>query len=97
MWRCWILRSQLHARDAFTPITNRLAAGLRDLLWAVRSLRDLHIDNCKIWSDSAGTIEAISNKEKWPLFRSYLDQIHSSFIRARDIILCILMSSEFYR
>lgn len=78
----WITRNHngdvfLHARDAFIPISSRLATELRGLLWRVRSLRDLHIVNCEIWCESACAIDAINNKEK---FRIYLDQIHH-FIR----------------
>lgn len=78
---------KLHAR-----VTNRLAADLRGLLWAVRSLRDLHIDNCEIWSDSAGAVEAISNKEQWPLFRGYLKKIHHLASQGQGYKFCVSSS-----
>lgn len=51
--RVWITRDHtrevvMHVRDAFSPVTSRLIADLRGLLWVVRSLRDLRIDNCEI-------------------------------------------------
>ncbi|KAL1207882.1 hypothetical protein V5N11_015502 [Cardamine amara subsp. amara] len=64
-----------HGRDAFLPITNRLSAELEVILWTVRSLKDLHISRFDLWSDCGTTITALDQPEKWPLYRSVLDQI----------------------
>lgn len=77
----WIIRNcagdtLFHSRDAFTPVTNRMAAELRCFVWLLRCFRDLHISNCAVWSDLASAVEAVNDTRRWPLYRRYLDQIH---------------------
>ncbi|CAH8272218.1 unnamed protein product [Arabidopsis lyrata] len=76
----WILRNHLgnalfHARDAFLPRMNRLSTELHCLLWCLRSLHDLHINNCEIWSDCNAAVMALENPLEWPKYRSQPDKI----------------------
>ncbi|KAG7558954.1 Ribonuclease H domain [Arabidopsis thaliana x Arabidopsis arenosa] len=64
-----------HARDAFLPRMNRLSAELHCLLWCLRSLHDLHINNCEIWSDCNAAVMALEKPLEWPKYRSQLDKI----------------------
>ncbi|KAL1225155.1 hypothetical protein V5N11_033566 [Cardamine amara subsp. amara] len=78
----WILRNHIgevlfHARDAFVPISDRLAAELRCIIWVLKSLKDLlHVDGGEIWSDYPAAIAAINNRNKWPRYNTFLDQVH---------------------
>ncbi|KAG7567399.1 Ribonuclease H domain [Arabidopsis thaliana x Arabidopsis arenosa] len=76
----WILRDHtghalLHARDAFTPMVNRIAAELHGIYWCLQSLLDLHFHSCEIWSDCGAAIAAITSPSAWPKYRSQLDKI----------------------
>ena len=76
----WILRDHfgdvvLHARDAFLPMTNRIAAELHCILWCLQSLHDLHFDSCEIWSDCSAAIRALDRPRGWPKYRSLLFKI----------------------
>ncbi|KAG7585602.1 Ribonuclease H domain [Arabidopsis thaliana x Arabidopsis arenosa] len=76
----WLLRDHsgqalFHARDAFLPMVNRIAAELHGLLWCLQSLRDLQIQSCEIWSDCGAAIAAIEAPGAWPKYRSQLDKI----------------------
>ncbi|KAG7567744.1 Ribonuclease H domain [Arabidopsis thaliana x Arabidopsis arenosa] len=77
----WIVRNHqgdavFHAREMFLPTSNRIAAELRGMLWVLRSLLDLHLDNIEIWSDCSADIEAIIDPSNWPRYHSYLDKVH---------------------
>lgn len=76
----WILRNHeghasYHARDAFIPMVNRITAELHCLLWCLRSLHDLHIDSCEIWSDCPAAVAAVAKPIEWPKYRSQLSKI----------------------
>lgn len=52
-----------------------MSAELRYILWTIKSLRDLHLDNVEIWSDSSAAIKDISYPRKWPRYQGFLGQI----------------------
>ncbi|EOA33009.1 hypothetical protein CARUB_v10016339mg, partial [Capsella rubella] len=66
-----------HARDAFTPKSNRIAAKLCCILWCLKSLKDLHIVNCEVWSDCNAALSALAAPVSWPKYRSLLEKIAS--------------------
>lgn len=67
----------LHARDAFTPSTNRLVAELKGVIWVLESVRDLRMSSVVIASDHSDTVEAILAPHSWPRYRSLLEHIGS--------------------
>ncbi|EOA21661.1 hypothetical protein CARUB_v10002082mg [Capsella rubella] len=76
----WLLRNHegdilYHARDAFLPRINRIAAELHCLYWCLMSLHDLHQDSCEIWLDCHAAVDALSAPLAWPKYRSQLDKI----------------------
>lgn len=76
----WLLRDHVgnvgfHARDAFLPMVNRIAAELQCVLWCLRSLHDLHNNSCEIWSDCGAVLTAIEKPTEWPKYRSQLSKI----------------------
>ncbi|KAL1205026.1 putative protein phosphatase 2C-like protein 45 [Cardamine amara subsp. amara] len=75
----WIVNAEdvkFHARDAFTPLSCKLTAEFRCIIWVLRCLRDLHVGACEIWSESVAAVSAIHDSSKWPRFQVYLNQIH---------------------
>ncbi|KAL1224957.1 putative protein phosphatase 2C-like protein 45 [Cardamine amara subsp. amara] len=75
----WILRDingdvKFHAHEAFLAASNRIAAEFRWALWTLRSLKDIRVEDVKIWSDCGAMIEAIKNPKDWPRYRSYIDR-----------------------
>ncbi|XP_024011324.1 uncharacterized protein LOC112086588 [Eutrema salsugineum] len=76
----WTLRDhqgtiKYHAREAFTPSACRMVAEFRVLIWAMQSLRDLHISEVTIVSDLHAVVDAISDPSRWPRYRAYTDYI----------------------
>ncbi|XP_020881832.1 uncharacterized protein LOC110228519, partial [Arabidopsis lyrata subsp. lyrata] len=76
----WIIRTHtgdalFHARDAFLPFFNRIAAELHCILWTLQSLHDLHISSCEVWTDCAAAISGLENPHEWPKYRSVLGRI----------------------
>ncbi|KAG7552930.1 Reverse transcriptase domain [Arabidopsis thaliana x Arabidopsis arenosa] len=76
----WILRNHngdvlFHARDAFTPMFNRIAAELKCILWTLQSLHELRFQGCELWSDCSAAILAVQNPNDWPKYRSQLLKI----------------------
>ncbi|KAG7588456.1 hypothetical protein ISN44_As07g007890 [Arabidopsis suecica] len=76
----WLLRihagdAVLHARDAFLPMFNRIAAELHCILWCLQSLHHVHVDSCEIWSNCTATIRALAQPGDWAKYCSILDQI----------------------
>lgn len=69
----WIVRdsrgeTRFHARDAFLPAGNRLAAELRGLIWAMKSMQYLRIVAVEFWTKNNLVIEALYNPKRWPGF-----------------------------
>ncbi|KAL1191752.1 hypothetical protein V5N11_001535 [Cardamine amara subsp. amara] len=78
----WIIRDSIgsvlfHARDAFTPVTNRLTAELWCIEWTVNSVMDLRLDYVEVWSDFGSAIDAINNPRKWPRYQGLLSKIQN--------------------
>ncbi|KAL1214841.1 hypothetical protein V5N11_022286 [Cardamine amara subsp. amara] len=53
----WIVRDNrgdvmFHARDAFVPTSNRIAAELRCLIWAMKSVLDLRVTCVEFWTEN---------------------------------------------
>lgn len=76
----WITRDHrgavgMHARDAFVPSPDKLSADMSCMLWALRSLKDLRIEELSIGTDSQKLVEAIKNPSRWPRYRCLLQQI----------------------
>ncbi|KAG7593406.1 Reverse transcriptase domain [Arabidopsis thaliana x Arabidopsis arenosa] len=76
----WLVRDHngeviLHAREAFIPMVNRVAAELRCFLWCLQSLHNVRIYSCEIWSDCNAAIQAITQPLAWPKYSSLLDKI----------------------
>ncbi|KAL1189747.1 putative protein phosphatase 2C-like protein 45 [Cardamine amara subsp. amara] len=80
-----------HAREAFLAASNRIAAEFRCVLWTLRSLLDIHIENVEIWSDCGAMVEAVKNPKDWPRYRSYIDLFEKL---RRGFRSCILEASS---
>ncbi|KAG7585295.1 Ribonuclease H domain [Arabidopsis thaliana x Arabidopsis arenosa] len=86
----WLLRNHmgyavLHARDAFLPMINRVAAELFCILWCLRSLHNVRIHSCEIWSDYSAAIRALEQPANWPKYRSLLNKIAQVIQVMRDV------------
>ncbi|CAE6118066.1 unnamed protein product [Arabidopsis arenosa] len=86
----WLLRNHLgeavfHARDAFLPMVNRLAAELHIILWCVRSIRELRISSCEVWSDCKSALEALAKPEEYPKYRSQIIKIQQVIRVMREV------------
>ncbi|KAG7587788.1 Ribonuclease H domain [Arabidopsis suecica] len=86
----WILRNHegdavFHARDAFLPMVNRLAAELQVILWCLRSLNELRIISCEVWSDSRAAIDALTSPEEYPKYRSQIIKIQQVIRVMREV------------
>ncbi|KAF2532939.1 hypothetical protein F2Q70_00031670 [Brassica cretica] len=64
-----------HAREAFTSSPDRLTVEPRVLLWALQSLRALHVQEVVIGSDLSELVEAIKRPADWPKYRWLLQQV----------------------
>lgn len=64
-----------HSREHFLQVINMISAELRFILWTVQSLHDLHVEDFEVLSDCSSAIAALAYPNKWPWYRSYLDQI----------------------
>ncbi|KAG5414111.1 hypothetical protein IGI04_001678 [Brassica rapa subsp. trilocularis] len=78
----WITRNHrgdvcMHARDALVPTSDKLAAEMECLLWVLRSLRDLRIEEASIGTESQKLIDAIKTPARWPRYRCLLRQIET--------------------
>ncbi|CDY64201.1 BnaCnng43410D [Brassica napus] len=78
----WITRNHrgdvcMHARDALVPTSDKLAAEMECLLWVLRSLRDLRIEEASIGTESQKLINAIKTPAHWPRYRCLLRQIET--------------------
>ncbi|XP_024016218.1 uncharacterized protein LOC112089699 [Eutrema salsugineum] len=67
----WIVRDHMsyaifHARDAFTKAPNRTIAELKGVIWAIKSLRDLRLENVVLALDCRKAFTAIMNLAKIP-------------------------------
>ncbi|XP_018488079.1 uncharacterized protein LOC108858692 [Raphanus sativus] len=76
----WITRNYngevgMHARDALTPNSDKLSADMYCLLWVLKSLRDLRIEEVHIGTDSQELYDAIQKPYRWPRYRGLLQQI----------------------
>ncbi|XP_018459266.1 uncharacterized protein LOC108830164 [Raphanus sativus] len=76
----WITRNYngevgMHARDALTPKSDKLSADMYCLLWVLKSLRDLRIEEVHIGTDSQELYDAIQKPYRWPRYRGLLQQI----------------------
>ncbi|EOA29646.1 hypothetical protein CARUB_v10015148mg, partial [Capsella rubella] len=74
----WLLRNHdgeamCHAWDAFLPHQNRISAELSCIYWCLKSLKDLHITSCEVWSDCHAALSALANPVAWPKYQSILD------------------------
>lgn len=49
----------MHARDAFVPSPDKLSADMVCLLWALRNLKDLRVEEVSIGTDSQRLVEVI--------------------------------------
>ncbi|KAG2275937.1 hypothetical protein Bca52824_058492 [Brassica carinata] len=65
----------MHTRDAFAPSPDKLSTEMECLLWVLRSLRDLRLEEVSIGTDSSSLLEAIKNPSRWPRYRGFLSQI----------------------
>lgn len=65
----------MHARDAFAPSPDKLSTEMECLLWVLRSLRDLRLEEVIIGTDSSSLLEAIKNPSRWPRYRGFLSHI----------------------
>lgn len=54
-----------HARDAFTCSPNRVIGELRCVIWALRSLKDLGVQDITIGLDLRDAFTAIANASLW--------------------------------
>ncbi|KAG7588319.1 Ribonuclease H domain [Arabidopsis suecica] len=86
----WLLRNHmgyvvLHARDAFLPMVNRVAAELFCILWCLRSLHSVRIHSCEIWSDCNAAVQALNHPQQWPKYRSLLIKIDQVIRVMRDV------------
>ncbi|KAG7572529.1 hypothetical protein ISN44_As09g008890 [Arabidopsis suecica] len=86
----WILRNHLgdaifHARDAFLPMVNRLAAELHVMFWCLRSLKELRIVSCEVWSDSRAAIDALTRPDDFPKYRSQIIKIQQVIRVMREV------------
>ncbi|CAL9217852.1 unnamed protein product [Arabidopsis halleri] len=86
----WILRNHngdalFHARDAFTPMFNRIAAELKCIRWALQSLHELRIHSCELWSDCSAVISALQKPDDWPKYRSQLNKIFQVIQVMREV------------
>ncbi|KAF3563293.1 hypothetical protein DY000_02017925 [Brassica cretica] len=73
----WITRDHrgevgMHARVALLPSPDRLSAEMNCLLWVLRSLRDLRLEEVSVGIDSQRLVEAIQNPIRWPRYRCLL-------------------------
>lgn len=76
----WITRDHMgavgmHARDAFAPSPDKLSAEIECILWVLRSLRDLWLEEVIIGTDSSSLLETIKNPSRWPRYRGFLSHI----------------------
>ncbi|EOA15394.1 hypothetical protein CARUB_v10006595mg, partial [Capsella rubella] len=76
----WILRNHIgdvlyHARDAFLPRINRIAAELSCIYWSLCSLRDMRFTSCEVWTDCHAAWEAITHTLAWPKYSSQTTKI----------------------
>lgn len=76
----WITRDHkgvvgMHTRDALVPSPDKLAGEMSCLLWVLRSLRDLRMQEVSIGTDSQQLVDAIKNPHRWPRYRGLLCQI----------------------
>ncbi|XP_019097380.1 PREDICTED: uncharacterized protein LOC109131164 [Camelina sativa] len=81
---CWG-RVLYHAREAFTKSRNRIVAELRCILWAVQSLRDLHVGRMIISSDCQAAIAALDKPWRWPQYWELLDAIRRTVVESLSI------------
>ncbi|KAG7588389.1 Reverse transcriptase zinc-binding domain [Arabidopsis suecica] len=86
----WIARNHVgdaifHARDAFIPMFNRLAAELHGILWCLRGLNDIQIFECELWSDCGAAIDALRRPEVYPKYRSQLIKIQQVIRVMREV------------
>ncbi|KAF2571178.1 hypothetical protein F2Q70_00003189 [Brassica cretica] len=66
----WITRHHrgdvcMHARDALVPTSDKLAAEMECLLWVLRGLRDLRMEEASFGTESQKLIDAIRNPARW--------------------------------
>ncbi|KAG5400453.1 hypothetical protein IGI04_015060 [Brassica rapa subsp. trilocularis] len=78
----WITRNHrgdvcMHARDALVPTPDKLAAEMECLLWVLRGLRDLRMEEVSIGTESQKLIDAVKNPARWPRYRCLLRQIEA--------------------
>ena len=78
----WITRHHrgdvcMHARDALVPTSDKLAAEMECLLWVLRGLRDLRMEEASFGTESQKLIDAIRNPARWPRYRCLLRQIET--------------------
>lgn len=59
-----------HVRDAFLPMVNCISVELHCILWCLRSLHDIHMDSCEIWSDCSTVVLAVAAPLEWPKYLS---------------------------
>ncbi|KAG7543484.1 Reverse transcriptase domain [Arabidopsis thaliana x Arabidopsis arenosa] len=86
----WLLRNHtgdvvLHARDAFVPVVNRIAAELHCILWCFQSLHNVRVHSCEIWSDCNAAVCALELPNDWPKYRSLLNKISQVIQVMRDV------------
>ncbi|KAG7536410.1 Reverse transcriptase domain [Arabidopsis suecica] len=86
----WLLRNHmgdvvLHARDAFLPMVNRIAAELHCILWCLQSLHSLRFHSCEIWTDCNAAVGALERPKEWPKYRSILNKISQAIQVMRDV------------
>ncbi|XP_020890788.1 uncharacterized protein LOC110230896 [Arabidopsis lyrata subsp. lyrata] len=74
-----------HARDAFIAMFNRLAAELHGILWCLRSLKDIRIESCELWSDCGAAIDALRRPEEYPKYRSQIIKIQQVIRVMREV------------
>ncbi|XP_024004029.1 uncharacterized protein LOC112081501 [Eutrema salsugineum] len=63
-------------KDAFTKAPNRNIAELKGVIWAIKSLRDLRLENVVLALDCRKAFTAIMNPANWPRYRMLTDQIY---------------------